>query len=544
MKILLVWYICLGCVALGIGCGEDQESKNPTGPNPQEIIEERPVEEDDSVDEIIILENPPLEAAIRQELGVSERTLTREDLLSLTHLVAGEAGIRELKGIKNLKNLSYLDLSDNQIEDISPLVALPKLKVLVLDFNQITDLSPLMGLRELEILLLDGNQIEDIAPLVTGTLNSLTTLDLVDNPLSAAALNEHIPILRARGVEVTIESPGASELLENSADDVASSDLSEFRLAFASNRGGDHNSFGLYLIDGMGRNLSQVTIDGSFSGGAQWSPDGSQLLFTSNSQVFKADADGRNPVQLTDSFTNFANRPSWSPDGSRILLWVQRGGVRGVFLMDANSGEMVRLISQSDLGGGDEYMYMGLGSTPVWSPDGTKFAFDLSKRSTRSVYVVDLESEEFAPLSSEFERTLTPSWSPDGRRIVFVGERDGKEDIYTVDPDGGNQANLTNTPGTYLSPSWSPSGDRIVFSAIHQGTEDIYVMNADGSGQTRLTSDPGGYMPLWAPDGSAIAFGSNSTGNWDVFVMMADGSDLRNLTHHPNMDFVIAWAPR
>ena len=66
--------------------------------------------------------------------------------------------------------------------------------------NQITDISPLAGLTKLQILWLGYNQITDLSALAG--LTELTRLELWANPLSASSINDHIPVLQARGVRV------------------------------------------------------------------------------------------------------------------------------------------------------------------------------------------------------------------------------------------------------------------------------------------------------------------------------------------------------
>jgi len=52
-------------------------------------------------------------------------------------------------------------------------------------------------------LRLWSNQISDIKPLVDNPgLGSGSIVDLRDNPLSEECINEHIPVLQARGVTV------------------------------------------------------------------------------------------------------------------------------------------------------------------------------------------------------------------------------------------------------------------------------------------------------------------------------------------------------
>lgn len=61
-----------------------------------------------------------------------------------------------------------------------------------------------------------------------------------------------------------------------------------------------------------------------------WSPDGRRIAFAAAwcaecggrgdiADIYVADADGSDPVQLTDSSPSFAWNPAWSPDGKRIV---------------------------------------------------------------------------------------------------------------------------------------------------------------------------------------------------------------------------------
>ena len=70
--------------------------------------------------------------------------------------------------------------------------------------NQIAEVGPLAGLYNLERLYLKNNQIEDISALVANTsLGEGDVVHLTGNPLSDKARNEQIPALQARGVDVT-----------------------------------------------------------------------------------------------------------------------------------------------------------------------------------------------------------------------------------------------------------------------------------------------------------------------------------------------------
>ena len=83
----------------------------------------------------------------------------------LTDLDLSFNQITDISALKELKNLEYICLNNNQITDISALKELKKLHTIDLEDNQISDISVLRELENLEELLLNKNQILDISAL-------------------------------------------------------------------------------------------------------------------------------------------------------------------------------------------------------------------------------------------------------------------------------------------------------------------------------------------------------------------------------------------
>ena len=90
-------------------------------------------------------------------------------------------GLEVLAKIKEAKEsgAAQLDLSGNEISDLSPLKGLKNLEWLILYNNKITDISPLKGLTKVWSLYLSDNEISDISPLKE--LTNLKWLDLCYN---------------------------------------------------------------------------------------------------------------------------------------------------------------------------------------------------------------------------------------------------------------------------------------------------------------------------------------------------------------------------
>jgi len=105
-----------------------------------------------------------------------------KELTNLTTLDLSFNQISDIALLKELKNLIILDLSNNQISDISPLKELTNLRSLNLSKNQISDITPLKELKNLIILDLSNNQITDITPLKE--LTNLRVLNLTINQIT------------------------------------------------------------------------------------------------------------------------------------------------------------------------------------------------------------------------------------------------------------------------------------------------------------------------------------------------------------------------
>lgn len=87
--------------------------------------------------------------------------------------------LKDISFLSKYKNLTLVAAADNGIEDIRPLGQLPNLKFLVLSNNKISDLSPLASLHQLQELHIDNNQITDLSPV--SHKESLTVVDLSRN---------------------------------------------------------------------------------------------------------------------------------------------------------------------------------------------------------------------------------------------------------------------------------------------------------------------------------------------------------------------------
>jgi TolB protein len=151
-----------------------------------------------------------------------------------------------------------------------------------------------------------------------------------------------------------------------------------------------------------------------------WSPDSRFLLVSSGRKAYDNvvahgdDGDGwwniyRLDVATGESMplTSLTNASSgmadWSPDGSRIVFVSGRDGRQQIYMMSANGQNVQRL---SDGEGNDWY--------PVWSPDGQFIAFSRSfgRASTMDIYRMHADGSDLINITNSAEDDMILDWSP------------------------------------------------------------------------------------------------------------------------------------
>jgi TolB protein len=150
---------------------------------------------------------------------------------------------------------------------------------------------------------------------------------------------------------------------------------------------------------------------------------------------------------------------------------------------------------------------------PSWSPDGKRIVYREATDSIRGLRIVDVETGKVTSLTDNSQDNF-PSWSPNGDLIAYTSKKGNNYDIYVIKPDGSGLKRLTSDPGNDAHNVWSPDGKWIAFSSGKTGFKDesalhahnpqpygeICVMHADGSDLRVLTDNQ--YeeaTPAWMP---------------------------------------------
>jgi Tol biopolymer transport system component len=127
--------------------------------------------------------------------------------------------------------------------------------------------------------------------------------------------------------------------------------------------------------------------------------------------------------------------PDLSPDGRRLVLESGRSGERQeIWLAEADGSNPVQLTRGPGLHQG----------TPRWSPDGRRIAFDsLGEDRHWDIWTIESDGGSLRRLTTDPGDENTPSWSADGNSVYFASEREGAQNIWRVPSQGGPAEQVT-----------------------------------------------------------------------------------------------------
>ncbi len=312
--------------------------------------------------------------------------------------------------------------------------------------------------------------------------------------------------------------------------------------------------------------------DGS-SDGAQFSPDGTKMLFHSDaSNLVAGDTNGSTDVFIKDLLTgevtristdaldgeadNFSWQAKFSPDGTKVLFisWASdlvagdTNGVGDVFIKDLVTGDITR-VNTDALGGEANSQTYGAS----FSPDGTKVVFATSASNlvagdtngTADVFIKDLTTGAVTRISTDAAdgqsnaNSLNPVFSPDGTKVAFAssssdlvaGDTNGVYDIFSKDLTTGaiERVSVDALGGAANGQSdevaFSPDGTKIAFASNAtnlvagdtNGARDIFIKDLTTGVVTLVSADGLGrladgdsYNAVFSPDGTRIIFHSDA----------------------------------
>jgi Tol biopolymer transport system component/DNA-binding winged helix-turn-helix (wHTH) protein len=338
------------------------------------------------------------------------------------------------------------------------------------------------------------------------------------------------------------------------------------RVVFAWNGDSGAAGFDLYLKTLDSERLTRLTNSKAPAISAAWSPDGTRIAFTRESDgedggLFLIATTGGDARKLAGaSFTQESlMHPAWSPDGTTLAYAA----------MNESGAQIVRLLTidtthQRALEPAPPCRDAG---APTWSGDGKQLAFVcMTSVAVYEVYIArpatNAAPRRIATIQG-FPQGL--AWVPDADRILIANESGMGSGVWELELDGTLRAphaleeavgpGITARAGkaaftrarqildiwhvdlapdavpvprkwisstrSQITPQYSPDGARIAFQSNRSGSPEIWIADADGRNAVRITHFGGPLTgaPAWCSDGRRLAFDARESGTSAVYVV-------------------------
>jgi Tol biopolymer transport system component len=284
----------------------------------------------------------------------------------------------------------------------------------------------------------------------------------------------------------------------------------------------------LWLADLQREKLRRLTASAGAEEDPSLSPDGRRLVFTSTTDDFdliELPLDGSQPRTLLANSRNMYS-PSWSPDGDQFLYATDRDGSSEIWSHNVKARLDRPLVTPKEFPAGTTSL-----SHPVFSPDGSRFAFVRSAADEPSTIWV-MPSVGGAPIRLTSEYMVAPTWSPDGNSIAGLMHRERPWQPAIIGVGANMTANVIAGAPTCLMPlEWSPSGDLLACEA----RDGVRLFSPDGQKHKTLPV-VGSTAIAFSKDGSTLyAAGREDGRTFLKAVAVATGAVREIATHTGDM---------
>ncbi|GHA94608.1 acyl-peptide hydrolase [Algimonas arctica] len=297
------------------------------------------------------------------------------------------------------------------------------------------------------------------------------------------------------------------------------------------------------------RFTAERVFDIEYASDPQISPDGKTIAYVRRSMDRQTDTD-RGDIWTLD-IASGAHRPlivggsskggpRWSPDGTQLLYSTATDGRPDLRLFYMDSRDSVSLAQFSE----------GPGSA-AWSPDGKTIAFTQFVPGKTPAFATPIAAPKGAEWNAPVRVFDDMSFRFDGAGYL----REGATHVFTLSTDGGSVRQITSGEVDFSNPQWLGQGTLLVQGNMAEDRDmdpvesEIYAVNLSDLSLSPLTSrdGPDGGASV-SPDGSRIAYVGyddmlKAYQDTRLYIMDADGSNKRQLAAEIDSSFGgLSWS--
>lgn len=244
-----------------------------------------------------------------------------------------------------------------------------------------------------------------------------------------------------------------------------------------------------------------LTSGQAMDGFGAWAPDGRQIAFMRNGQIWLVDASGKGARRLTNAKDVWDAVPVWRPDGKEIAFARVSTEGDGAFVMvrDVASGKE-RVLSKETAAVGHV----------AWDPTGKQLYYTTPQRMMR-VDAKTGKGQQVLEIPEDWDMQAGGlAITADGKAVVFgAGPRIGRNVQYDLqlfrfaEPEKGLER-LTKQGG--IMPAFDRTGAQLAYRSPREAS-GIYVMDFATHNTRQVVADEGRalyFHPSFSPDGKRL----------------------------------------
>jgi tricorn protease len=189
---------------------------------------------------------------------------------------------------------------------------------------------------------------------------------------------------------------------------------------------------------------------------ASLSPSGTRAAFEVRGDIFTVPTEKGDFRNLTQTAGAHERNPQWSPDGTQLAWFSDTSGEYELMIGDPTGVAKPRSIALPTTGYFQE---------PEWSPDGKQM---LIQDNHRNLWTVDVASGKFNKIDTDAypdpSREFDPVWAPDSKWIGYAkGLPSHLRAIFVYSVDEGKSHQITDGLADSVSPAFDASGKYLYF---------------------------------------------------------------------------------
>ncbi|HSE37763.1 MAG TPA: protein kinase, partial [Blastocatellia bacterium] len=260
-------------------------------------------------------------------------------------------------------------------------------------------------------------------------------------------------------------------------------------IVFISNREGDMGLWRVSVSGGAPERL--LTAVGYDIARLSISRQGDRLAYTQSfvdTNIWRVELGIQRKVSVPTmliSSSKSDSAPQYAPDGKRITFRSDRSGSLEIWACEADGSNPLQLTNFNGPQAGSS----------SWSPDGRQIAFDARPEGNPDIFVISAEGGRPRRLTEDPAEEIAPSWSRDGRWIYFESNLSGSTEIWKVPAEGGEARQVTKGGGSVAKESVD---GKILYYTKGRNLAGIWRVPVEG-GEERLVLDThkAGYWSAW-----------------------------------------------